>query len=612
MRGRYIFLLAYYLGWVILFQCARLVFLLYHWGKAAGAGFSTMASSFWYGLRMDLAMGAYLLLPVCIFVLASLWLPFFRKKAVYLIYTCLLLLPIILAIIADLEVYGSWGFRIDTTPLQYLSSPKEVWASVSHLPLLLIFLGFLCLYLGACFLFNRLLNRLVPLLKTIPRRMPAVAGLLVFTGLLIIPLRGGLQLTPLNQSSVYFSKNNFANVTAINAVWNLVHAMLNNPAAGGNPYNYMPGAKAAAITDSLLRSSVSPGTVLRTEKPNVILVIWESFTEKATHAIMDGQPVTPRFNELKKEGIYFSELYASGDRTDKGIAAVLSGYPALNKKSVIRLPHKSAKLPTLSRFFKEKGYGTSFYYGGEPEFANIKSYILQGGFDGIVEKSDFSAKDQNSKWGAHDGVVADRLLRDLNRRPDPFFVTWLTLTSHEPFETPEKPAFNGSTDAIKFQNSLRYTDEVLYRFVASCRRQPWWDNTLLVIIADHGHPLIEPSNTLENFRIPMLWLGGALAQGGRLIDAVGSQLDLASTLASQAGLKNSRYFPFSKNIFDTTASDWAYFSFNDGFGFVQNTKAFVFDNVGRQVITTKGPVTEKDIEAGKALQQHTFQDYIEK
>jgi phosphoglycerol transferase MdoB-like AlkP superfamily enzyme len=263
--------------------------------------------------------------------------------------------------------------------------------------------------------------------------------------------------------------------------------------------------------------------------------------------------------------------------------------------------------------FKEKGYYTPFFYGGEPEFANIKSYLLHGGFDPIIGKSDFATKDMNSKWGAHDGVVINRVLADLNKSTKPFFATWLTLTSHEPFETPVPPVFNGNdrNHTSEFLNSLHYTDEVVNNFIDQCSRQPWWANTVVVITGDHGHPLPENGNKADDFRTPMLWLGGALNKKGVVIDRVVSQLDIAASLVSQVGL-NANVFPFSKNMFGTTSVHWAFFTFNDGFGFVDSTGRLVFDNVGRQPILIEGAAGPKQIGAGKAMMQQVYDDFLKK
>lgn len=611
MFRRLLFLLFYWLLWVVFFQVARGVFLIYHLSHTRELPLTTSLETFLYGARMDLSMAAYLLAPVCLFVLASVVVPFFRRSIIYKVYSYILLFFILLIIVADLEVFEAWGSRMDATPLKYLGTPKEVWASISHLPIFFILFVFLVIYIGLCLIFGRIIERLSVYLYGARGRVVSTLSLLAFTVLLIIPMRGGLQLAPINQSSVYFSSNNFANLAAINATWNFIHGVSNHTSSTKNPYAYLDKTQAKLVVDSLLAQSGVSEKMLNTDTPNVIFIVWESFTDKAIHLNVGSKEVTPGFNALKKEGIYFSHLYASGDRTDKGLSAVLSGYPAMPNMSIIRTPVKSSKLGSISKVFKERGYTTSFYYGGETEFANIKSYILSAGFDALTDVGNFEAKDKNSKWGAHDGVVAAKILRDLPTMKQPFFITWLTLSSHEPFETPTPPVFKGDSKAVLFLNSMHYTDTVVYDFIQKCKQQPWWQKTLVVIVADHGHPLPETQKKTDNFTIPMLWLGGALNQTGVEIDDVGSQLDIASTVAAQVGEKRP-LFPFSKNLFNSTYKPWAFFTFNDGFGLAQPGKVFVFDNVGKQVILKEGAVGAGDLQKGKALQQVTYQDYLDK
>ena len=539
MLGRLKFLFYYFISWIVFFEIARLLFFLYHFGKTKSLSLSTFFQSFFYGLRMDLSMAAYILLPVCFFVILGVFVAFFRRSLIYKIYTALVLFFVLLIIAADLEIYGQWGFRMDATPLKYLNSPKEVWASISHLPVFWILILFVIVYGSIIYLFNQIIDRISFMDADNRYKIVSAFLVLVFSFLLIIPLRGGLQLAPINQSSVYFSTNNFANHAAINATWNFVHGVMNKTSSTENPYKFLPGEQAHNIVDSLYHSTGKFEKVINTEKPNVILVIWESFTDKVIHLSRNGTEVTPNFNALKKEGIYFSNIYASGDRTDKGLAAILSGYPALHSSSILRSVNKSVKLPVLSKFFKAKGYATPFYYGGEPAFANIKSYLANGDFNKIVEKNDFASKDLTSKWGAHDGVVAERFLKDLEKTSQPFFATWLTLSSHEPFETPVDAVFKGKDHATLFINSMHYSDSIINELVAQCKQKPWWNNTVLIIIADHGHPLPVSTNKENDFKIPMLWLGGALVNRGVVIDKIASQIDLAKTLTAQIDSSNN-------------------------------------------------------------------------
>jgi len=613
MAAKFKFLLIYFLSWVIFFDLMRIVFLFYHFDKTKNLSFNTVISSFWYGLRMDLSVAAYIIAPVCLFVLLSLFIHFFRRLLIYRIYTFIILLLVALISFFDLEIYNQWGFRIDATPLKFLSTPREAFASISHLPIVFLSVIFVICYGLFYFCFKYILKRIF-FQQQNKYRIITAGSLLVFMGCLIVPIRGGFQLAPLNQSGVYFSTNNYANHAAINAAWNFLHSVVSKGALEKNPYQYFTTQRVKEVTDSLYKASSPSEQVVNFPSgspTNVILIIWESFTEKSLHISIEDKEVTPHFNRLKQQGIYFSSLYASGDRTNKGIPAILSGYPAMPNTTIIHSPGKAEKLPVLTKLFKEKGYYTPFFYGGEPEFANIKSYLLHSGFDPIIGKDDFATKDMNSKWGAHDGIVMDRVFENLNSSTKPFFATWLTLSSHEPFETPVPAVFETKNNTVKFLNSLHYTDKVVGDFINKCSNQPWWNNTLIIITGDHGHPLPESNNKAQDFRSPMLWIGGALNKKRIVIDKVVSQLDIAATLSKQAGF-DPGVFPFSKNIFDVTSKPWAFFTFNDGFGFVDSTGRLVYDNVGKLPILSEGKAGPKEIEAGKAMMQHIYEDFLAK
>jgi phosphoglycerol transferase MdoB-like AlkP superfamily enzyme len=613
MAAKFKFLLLYFISWVIFFDLLRLVFLVYHLDKTKQLDFSTIISSFWYGLRMDMSVAAYVLVPVCLFVLLSLFIHFFRRLIIYKAYTFIILLLIALISFFDLEIYKQWGFRIDASPLKFLSTPKEALASISHLPLLFLSAIFILCY-GLFFFFFKYILKRIFYQQQNNLRLITAALLLLFMGFLIIPIRGGLQLAPLNQSSVYFSTDNYANHAAINASWNFLHSLVSKDFSGKNPYQYLSGQRVKETVDSLYSGVSTTEQLIRVTPDtatNIIFIIWESFTEKAIHISISNKEITPQFNRLKKEGIYFSNVYASGDRTNKGLPAILSGYPAMPNTTIIHSPGKAEKLRVLSQLFKEKGYQTPFFYGGEPEFANIKSYLLHGGFDPIIGKNDFDSKDMNSKWGAHDGVVMNRVFEDLNKSRKPFFATWLTLTSHEPFETPVSTVFNGRDNTTKFLNSLHYTDQVIGEFIERCSKESWWNNTVMIITGDHGHPLPESSNKADEFRIPMLWIGGALNKKAVIIDKVVSQLDIAAMLSKQVGL-NAGNFPFSKNSLDPFTKSWAFFSFNNGFGFLDSSGRLVFDNVGKMPIKQDGNIGTKEMEAGKAMQQYVYDDFMGK
>lgn len=603
------------LGWIGFFELARIIFLLYHHSQTSRLSFKTVLLSFSYGFQMDLSMACYVILVPCLFVLASVVIPFFRRSLIYKIYSGIALFLFLVIILSDLEIYDEWGYRLDSTVLQYLSSPKEVWASTGHLPVFWILLIFALVFTGLLLLFNKTIGRSAFLLQS-KKEKKLLSALVIasFTALLIIPIRGGFQMQPMNSSWVYFSSSNFANISALNAPWNFFQDVLDKQRGISNPYLFLSSKRSTQIVDSLYRSKQSHVQLIDTTlgKPNVIFIIWESFTKKVVDASIDGKEITPNINRLKKEGIFFSNIYASGDRTHKGMSAIFSGYPALPNTSIIRFPQKSAKLTLISNLSKQHGYTNTFFYGGDPNYDNYKSYLLHGEFDKITDKSFFASKDEPTEWGALDGAVADYIENDFKNWKQPFFNCWLTLTSHVPYKIPVAPVFEGNDETTKFLNSIHYTDQVIGSFIENCKKQPWWKNTVIIISADHGIRFPKTGKVVNDFKIPVLWLGGAVEKNnGVVVDKLASQIDLSATLTKQFGW-NASVFPFSRDMTDSTAIPFSFFSNSVSFGLVQPDRYFIYDVKGMRIKEQQGRINENDVNAGKALQQYIYNDYLKK
>ncbi len=613
MKERLQFLLIYFCFWVVFFLSARIIFLSYHIEDTKLLTLETVWGIFWNGIRMDFSMSGYLSVIPFLLVSLSNFIKKSRLENWIFSYTFVTIFAITLIVVIDLQVFNTWGYRLDATPLHYLNSPREAWASVSSSPILQLFISFILLLIVASYITYRIITKNIDNWNHI-ENLPFIPVSVLMLVALIIPIRGSIGISPMNQSTVYFSTNNFANIAAVNAPWNFMSSIVNGTYDKVNPYTYLPKETLTEAIKELYSTSNTSELVLKKDikKPNVLFIVWESFTKKATEKSINGEAVTPNFSALKKEGIYFSNIYASGDRTEKGLPAILSGYPAQPITSIITEPNKSAKLPVLSKDFGENGYSTAFYYGGETDFANIKSYLYGADFQRIVSKQDFDKKDWNSKWGTHDGVVYQKFLDEHSKINQPFFSTLLTLSSHEPFEVPMETKFVGDEEETKFMNAMYYADQSLGNFIAEAKKQAWWQNTLVIIIADHGHRIPETGNKIDDFKIPMLWLGGALAQQNIENTQIASQIDIASTLLKQLDM-NAYAYNWSKNIFDKQTKPWAFFTFNNGYGFVEdNQKTIVFDNVGQKIIQKSGNITSKDQDLSKALMQRMFQDYLDK
>jgi phosphoglycerol transferase MdoB-like AlkP superfamily enzyme len=616
MSSRVAFLVRYLLFWTALFTAARMLFLVYERAHAGSLGAGLVLAILLHGLRMDLATAAYLTVLPALLLAISAVIAGRLLARVLAGYTMFVLLLVSLLTVSDLGLFDAWGIRLDGRPLQYLRTPREAFASAQSSPLVLL-LVLLVLFLALGVWAWRTFVAPVPGSRGERGGPVAAVAMLVLGAALIVPIRGGVQWTPLNESSVYFSTDDFANQAALNAGWNFFHSVTTSGAlAHVNPYDGISAADAKAVVDSLVRASDAEATpLLRVRHPNVILIIWESFTAKVVQRLGGLAGVTPNFDALSHEGVLFDHVYASGDRSAKGLVAILSGYPAQPRVQIMNTPAKAARLPMLAKHLGAAGYETAFYYGGELAFANIKSYIIAGGFHTIVGESAFDPKDRNSKWGAHDGVVLQRLLRDISSERRPFFDALFTLSSHEPFEVPMAPVFRGTDEQSKFLNAMAYADRSVGAFVRAAQRQPWWDSTLVVIVADHGHPLPRLSSRAGetaslDYHIPMLWLGGALAVRDTVITRVGSQTDLAPTLLGELGLPHAA-FGWGKNLLANDAMDYAYFSYHDGFGYVDANGRLVYDAIGKRVIQRAGSAGPPELRSGRAYLRSTYQQYLD-
>ncbi|MFB9861971.1 LTA synthase family protein [Rufibacter immobilis] len=606
---------SYFFFWTFFFEVCRGLFLLYHSNKTSALTASEIGKVFWYGLRMDLSFAAYLsVLPFLFFLLETGFRKnIFLKMAQWYTYVMLPLLTLL--IIADLELYAAWGFRLDSTPLQYLNTPAEMIASAASAPVWLLSLLYLLLLIVGVIGFRAMSRRW----ETSPQRKSSRVTLELAVGvfllaLLVLPIRGGWQQIPLNQSDVYFSQKIFANHAGVNVPWNVMHSVIKKNHNTKNPYQYIEEKQAQALVQELYQpKSDSVPSLLRVKRPNVLFIILESYTAKFIGALGGPPEVTPNFNALAKEGILFQNIYAAGDRSEKGMVALLSGYPVQTTTSIIKTPKKTERLPQLAAELKRLGYRTSYYYGGELAFANIKSYLINGQYDQLLEKSDFPSENYNSKWGVHDHILFDKVLADHQAPKEPFLTTIFTLSSHEPYDIPRPAAFQGTDEVTQFKNSFHYTDWALGRFISDAKKMPWWQNTLVVLVADHGHPFPghDQNDAPSKFRIPLLLTGGALAVKDSVVTTIGSQTDLVPTLLQQLGVPTHQ-FAWSKNLLDAKATPFAFYVFNDGFGMVTPQGTVTFDNVSQKPILREAGVPDKQIEQGKAYMQTSFGDFLKK
>lgn len=512
--------------------------------------------------------------------------------------------------VADLGLYKAWGFRMDDTPLVYLKTPKELITTASSAPVFL--LSSIFLLIGGVFIFlhKRFFDKDMQTFD-FKRNVWNIFLSLFLIAILFIPIRGGFQKIPLNISDVYFSEKIFADHAAINLPWNIMFSVLNRNDEK-NPFDYFPIEKSEKLVNELYATQENNTTsILSNPKPNLVFIILESFTAKWVGVLGGEKDVTPQMNKIAEDGLLFTNIYSTGDRSEKGIIGILSGYPNQAITSIIKTPNKTRHLQSLNGTLKNYGYQSSFFYGGELEFANIKSYLINSGFEKLSDKYSYPLSQRTTSWGVHDEFAFQKFSEHLQKVEAPYFSVLFTLSSHEPYDVPLRH-FKGNDETTKFKNSIFYTDSLLGVFINESKKKEWWKNALVVIVADHGHPIpgYDANDAPSKFHIPLIFTGGALTQQGS-IDAVGSQSDIITTLLHQMQIKDTA-FKWGKDLLNSNAKQFAFYSFNNGFGWVTPKGFATFDNVSRRPIQVSAGFDTSELKYGKAYMEYSYEDFLKR
>lgn len=559
-----------------------------------------------HGLPLDLSLAGYLTILPGLLLIASAWTDSRILQLIRRIYFTIISILLSCIFISDLGLYGYWGFRLDTTPLFYFfSSPKDALASVS---LWVVAGGILAMAVYAAllyFVFSWILvNEKRPL--KIPYRRLSVSGvLLLATGLLFIPIRGGFSVSTMNLGRVFFSADQRLNHAAINPAFSLLDSF-SRQADFDKQYRFMPAEEADILFSELTDKPVTDSIprLFNTERPNIIMIILESFSSHLMETLGGEPGIAVNMDEFAKEGILFTHFYANSFRTDRGLVSIISGYPAQPTTSIMKYTRKTQSLPSIPASLKKAGYDLQYYYGGDADFTNMRSYLVSTGIEKIVSQNDFPVSERLSKWGVHDHILFHRILTDLKTEPqqEPFFKILQTSSSHEPFEVPYSKLSNAKL------NAFAYTDSCAGDFVRQLKETPLWKNSVVLFVPDHLGVYPESIDHLspERYTIPLILTGGAVKEPQR-ITAYGSQIDIAAILLAQLGLPHDD-FTFSKNILNPSSPHFAFFTFPNIFGMVTADNEVVFNCESNTVAMDEGTHQGENLNKGKAYLQKLYDD----
>lgn len=625
-----------YATFVVLFVLQKPLFLFLEKGSATQPVdniFTELPAVIWHGLPLDLSMAGYLSVIPGFLSIAVVWLKRDLVKPIMNIYFIIASLFITCSFLLNASLYPYWKYPLDSTPLFYFfTSPADAIASVSIWQVILSIVILIVLTIGVWFTLRMRGEKR----QQYSRYSYGYGGfgsgkrnrfddfdrhrgrtsiiLLLLTGLLFLPIRGGITVSTMNTGQAYYSQNAYLNHSAVNPLFSLFESITHQEDFASQ-YRFMKDKEADKIFATMTSTSDENTYPLLNEAtfkkgtPDILIVIMESFASDIMPSMGSYKDVAVCLDSIAQQSILFTRFYANSFRTDRGMVSILSGYPAQTTTSIMRYPRKTSQLPSIARnLVKYKNYKTTYYYGGDADYCNMRSYLVSQGYQHIISDANFPIEDKISKWGVPDHILAAKMMEDIKAQQNekrPMLRILQTSSSHEPFEVP----YHRLKD--KRLNAFAYTDSVMGAIVREYRKLPRWKNTLIVFVPDHVGGYKENLNDHDRsrYQIPLILAGGAISRPMK-VGIIGSQHDIAATLLGQLGVEH-REFTFSKNMMSDATPKFAFFAVNDAFGIVSEENSLIYDNRAKRIVYDKG---EKgfNLKRGQAYLQKLYDDLAKK
>lgn len=510
------------------------------------------------GVRMDsMILSALLVLPVLLLLL----MPPFGLKLWRLITAGLFAVLGFLLIYFEATTFtflSVYNARPNHLFVEYMAHPNTVLAIVLANYQWQLFFGLLLMVAGGWWV-AKLSYRLMCSATPWPYWKRLLVTPVVVL-LLALGMRSSLSDSPANLGTAAFSDDNLVNELALNSSYAVAYATYNLFSQQQNlaaKYGKMPKAEiirrvrqqtglpldAFDNPDIPLAHQQEPTTSSKQPR-NLVIILSESLSAEFIGSL-GGLPLSPKFDALSQQGIFFDNLYATGKRTNRGLESVVTGALPIPLTSAIKLRLAQADFFTLPALLKAHDYQTSFLYGGDAKFDNMRRFLSYNGVDTFIEGDDIHDARFRNHWGASDGDMfrhANALYREQAASGRPFASILLTLSNHEPFDYPEGGFEPYEQPAFTQHNVAKYADHALGEFFTQARKEAYFANTVFLIVADHGVEIrargLIPA---AKYHVPALILGPDISP--RRIHTLASQIDLPPTVLGLLGINTRHPLP---------------------------------------------------------------------
>lgn len=422
--SRILYLLRLWLSLLLLFALGKMVFLMYN-ADVSPFGCADVWQVWWHGLTMDISTAGYVTALPLLLALVSVW---WRNLPLrWVLWPYLTVVAVLLAVIigGDTVLYEFWKFKLNVAIFGYMQNPEGATSSVSPLFIITRVGGILLLAVLAGWL---LLRRTPVHFPAVHRRLVHTVLLVLCGGALFVGIRGGVQQGVMNVGVAYYSPSLFLNHAAVNPAFSLLSSLSKTKDFGGQ-FNWQDDKSLARSFEGLYPGETEDiqDTLLRVKRPNVLVVLMESFGSKFVHELGGLPDVAPGMSRLIPQSIFWTRFYSNSFRTDRGTVSAFSGWVSYPTVSLMRLPEKLNHLPSLARSLQREGYHTGYLYGGDITIMNKKGYLVATGYRQLTSAADFPKRETSeSKWGANDSVTARRTYEMIagGQMPEPWHMTF--------------------------------------------------------------------------------------------------------------------------------------------------------------------------------------------
>lgn len=486
-------ILAYFLLHLLVYVGLRLQFLIWNWGSLKNLSVSDVLIAFFYGFRFDLAAFS---IPVGLFCLGWIWMQKTNvTKKIWLWFFTILNCFLIVLNYGDAEL-------LNFTARRFTKSSFFLFNDAQTSNIVTPYIGMFFVTIFSWIFYSFLVNRIskMPVKETSKAKRAGISfGVLIVT---VILSRGGLQVKPLTFVDAKIFDQSYANNLVLNSTFTLMKSFGKPPV---ERIHYFNNEKMLGLLNDQNLASTFQLKEKKNLSLNVVYVFLESFSKEYTE--LQNPEVTPYLNSLRKKSSDFVHAYANGRRSIEGVAALLSGIPALMEEPFINSEFSANQVIGLGTLLAAQNYHTSFFHGAQNGSMHFDQFMRSVGIQNYFGKSEYPNQgDDDGTWGIFDEPFLQWTCGKISEFKEPFFTSIFTLTSHQPFKVPDQYKDRFKDDRLPILKSIQYADFAVQKFMECAEKQKWFGNTLFIFTADHTGPELQQTSSFESrFAVPLIF-----------------------------------------------------------------------------------------------------------